>query len=110
MLSYDTAENLRLISIPNAADDTLNTIKTDSREADIEKIIKDYSEIFQGIGKMKNVCVDLNIDESVKPVAQPHRRIPFNARPLLEKELQTLEEQDIIEKVENSGDGYLRLW
>ena len=34
---------------------------------------------------MKNVCVDLNIDESVKPVAQPHRRIPFNFRPLLEK-------------------------
>ena len=58
---------------------------------------------------MKNVCVDLNIDQSVKPVAQPHCRIPFNVRPLLEKELQTLEEQDIIEKVEKSRDGYLRL-
>ena len=55
LFSYDAAENLRLNSIPNAADGTVNTIRTDSREADIEKIIKDYSEIFQGIGKMKDV-------------------------------------------------------
>ena len=103
LLSYDTAENLRLISILNDADDTVNTIKTDSREADIEKIIKDYLEIFHGVGKMKNVCVDLNIDESGKPVAQSHHKIPLNVRPLLQKELQMLEQQDIIEKVEKSG-------
>ena len=102
LLSYDKAENLKLISIFNTVDDTVNTIKTDNKEAETEKIIKDYPEVFQVIGKMKNVCVDLNIDESVKPVAQPHRRIPFNVRPLLEKELQTLEEQDVIEKVEKS--------
>ena len=100
MFSYDTAENLRLISIPNDADDTVNTVKTDSRESNIEKMIKDHSEIFQSIGKVKDVLVDLNIDETVKPVPQPHRRIPFNVRPLLEKELQLLEEEDIIEKVE----------
>ena len=43
----------------------------------------------------------LHIDESVKPTAQPHRRIPFHIRKKVEKERQRLEDCDVIEKVTN---------
>lgn len=44
--------------------------------------------------------VKLHIDQSVQPVAQPHRRIPFKTRKKVQAELKVLEENDIIEKVD----------
>ena len=39
-----------------------------------------YPEVFEGVGKLKDKQISLNIDPTVKPVAQPYRRIPFNLR------------------------------
>ena len=44
--------------------------------------------------------IKFHIDESVRPVAQPHRRVPFHLRAKVEGELGQLMEQDIIERVE----------
>ena len=52
------------------------------------------------IGKLKNYQVKLHIDNSVKPVAQGHRRVPFHLRKKVEQELEKLETQDIIERVD----------
>lgn len=41
----------------------------------------------------------LHIDDTVKPVVQLHRRIPFHVRKQTEKELQRLLDLDIIERV-----------
>ena len=49
---------------------------------------------------MKNFEVKLHIDESVTPVAQPARRIPFHLRKKVSQELERLEQEGIIEKVE----------
>ena len=49
---------------------------------------------------MKGFQVRLNIDELVKPVIQPPRRIPFSARAVVEEKLKELEKQDIIEKID----------
>ena len=66
----------------------------------VEELLTTYSDRFEGIGKMKGVKVDLNIDKQVKPVSQPPRRIPFSVRPKIEAELKRLEEKDIIEKID----------
>ena len=50
-----------------------------------QKLINEYSELFEGIGKLKDKDIKLHIDESVPPVAQPHRRIPFHMRENVEK-------------------------
>ena len=42
----------------------------------------------------------IHIDESVKPVAQPHRRIPFHVRKQVEEKLDQLMKDDIIERAE----------
>lgn len=51
------------------------------------------------LSKLKDYKIKLHIDPNVKPVAERHRRIPHNLRPEVEKEIQRLEQQDIIEKV-----------
>ena len=63
-------------------------------------IAEKYPGLFEGIGKLKDFEVKLHIDESVAPVAQPARRIPFHLRRKVEAELQRLEQLGIIEPLE----------
>jgi hypothetical protein len=57
---------------------------------------QNYPDLFDGIGKIKDKKVKLHID----PEQQSHRRIPFHIRKDVEKELQRLEDLDVIERVE----------
>ena len=65
-----------------------------------DKITEILDKFPSGVGRLKDFQLKLNIDESVKPVIQPPRRVPFSARAMVEKKLKELEEQDIIEKVD----------
>ena len=47
---------------------------------------------------MKDTEIKLHIDESVRPIEHKQKRIPFHIREEVEKELERLEELDIIEK------------
>ena len=59
-----------------------------------------YPSLFSDtLGKVEQE-IQLSIDESVKPVAQPYRRVPFAMREKLEKHLDELVSMDIIERVE----------
>lgn len=58
-----------------------------------------YPDIDKGIGKLKHHRVTVHIDKGVPPVARKHSRVPFHLRDKVEKALETLEEQDILEKV-----------
>ena len=49
-----------------------------------------YKELFNGVGLLKGYELKLNVDTSVKPVAQPVRRIPFGVRYKVEKKLDDL--------------------
>ena len=66
----------------------------------VTKLCNEYSEIFNGIGKLKDFQVKIHTDESVKPVVQPHIRILFHIRKPVESELERLEKLDIIERVD----------
>ena len=65
-----------------------------------EKLSEMYPQVFSGLGKLKNYQLELNIDESVTPVAQPIRRIPFSRREKVEEKLRELEDMDVIQKVD----------
>ena len=65
----------------------------------MEKLKEDYHDIFQGIGKLKDFQFEIHVDENVRPVAQPPRRIPFHIRKQVEQALDKLEDDGIIEKV-----------
>ena len=87
-MCYKTAQDLDLIKIE------ANNVTHSSQ------ILDEFEDRFRGIGKLKDFQVELHIDKTVQPVPQSHRRIPFHIRKNVEKELQYLEENDIIEKVE----------
>ena len=63
-------------------------------------MIEEYDDLFHGLGKLKNYQIKLHIDESVPPVAQPHRRVPFHVRKQLEEQLRRDEDLGVIERIE----------
>ena len=65
-----------------------------------EDIFDKYKSCFEGLGKLKDFQLDIPIDQKVKPVAQPMRRVPFNMRDTLEQKLNELVDLDVIERAE----------
>ena len=74
--------------------------KSATQKEKIDHIIKHFDVVFEGIGKHRYSQIRLHIDETVNPVIQPQRRIPFARREQLEELLIELEEADVIERVE----------
>ena len=67
-------------------------------------IIKKYPGINQGIGRLRDFEVKLYIDKTVTPVARKHNRVPFHLRDKVEREIQRLLKEDIIEEVTGPTD------
>ena len=65
-----------------------------------ENLQQQYPEVYNGIGKLNTKQITLHIDPTIKPVAQPLRRTPFNLRSQVEKKISELIEADIIEPVD----------
>ena len=55
-----------------------------------DQLVTEYSDVLQGIRKLKDFQLDLHINKDVKPVAQAARRIPFHLRSKAEAELENL--------------------
>ena len=66
----------------------------------VELLVQSYSDLFEGLGKLKGFQVHLHVDKDVQPIAQSHRRVPFHVRKDLEKQLTRDEELGVIEKTE----------
>ena len=94
LLCYDSAVELQVI--PEIA-----MFSSDNNKA--EQLCQKYSSVFEGIGKLKDVEIDLHVDPNVQPVQQPHRRIPFHVRKDVEKELKIMMENDLIEEVDGGA-------
>jgi hypothetical protein len=65
-----------------------------------EEIMSRYSDLFSGVGTLKDYKVKLHINKDVKPVAQAVRRLPFSLREKVSEKLNELESMGIIEKVQ----------
>ena len=57
--------------------------------------MEEFRDQFQGVGKLKGILVDLNVDADFKPPLLQ----PFSVRQKMEEEIQHLIGQDIVEKV-----------
>ena len=92
LLSYKTATALGIINLQ------VRHVQDDTTPRDM--LCTKYPTLFNGIGQLKGVEVKLHIDETVTPVAQPPRQIPFHIRQKVDTELRNLEEKGIIERVD----------
>jgi hypothetical protein len=88
LLCYDTSVELNIVPI-------IASVSSSS-----EILCNTYSDVFKGIGKLKDVKGKIHVDENGIPVIQPHRRIPFHIRKQVEAELDRHEQLDSIDKVD----------
>ena len=93
LLGRKTAEEFGLFGVGLAADVYFTGGLTKDKLREI------YPQAFTGLGKLKIYQLKLNINDSVTPVAQPIRRIPFSRREKVVQKLKELENLDVIEKV-----------
>ena len=89
LIGYQTSVELGIVPVINS----VNNSKYD-------QLCDKYQSVFTGLGKLKDKQIKFHVDESVVPIAQPARRIPFHMREKVEQEIHRLEQQDVIEKVD----------
>ena len=87
ILSRETCEELGALKI------VINSVDEQS------SIFSEFKECFKGVGKLRDFKAKLHIDDTVKPVAQRQRPVPFGVRQKVEKKLEELVNADIIEPV-----------
>ena len=78
----------------------VNSMKAQKSNGDVDSILYEYKDRFEGLGKLKDFQLKLHIDRNVQPLAQPARKMPFKMREQVKNKLDELLKQDIIEKIE----------
>ena len=96
LLGWKTSKRLNLVCVVEQLSTNIQCSTA------VDHLVSEYDDLFQGLGKLRNFNVKLHIDDTVKPIAQPHRRIPFHVRKQLEQELKRDEELGVIERIEGA--------
>ena len=79
ILSWITSQKLNLIKAVSTVEQPLANLPPG-----VPDCLKDFPCLLNGMGEYKGEPVRIHVDESVRPVAQPHRRIPFHVRKQVE--------------------------
>ena len=72
-------------------------IHTDPK-GEIQSCLAEYSHTFQGIGKLKNHQIKLQVNTEVKPVATTPRSVPYDHKEQVSRVIQEMINQDITEE------------
>ena len=65
---------------------------------EIQSCLAEYAHNFEGIGKLKNHQIKLNVNLEIKPVAIPPRSIPYRLKDQVHKTIQEMISDDIIQE------------
>jgi hypothetical protein len=103
LVSWKTSEILNLVKILAPLEKSIE--KTGHN---VEYWARRFPTVFSGkVGTYKGGEIELHIDENVKPVQACVRNKPFHLEKAINRELDKLLENDIIEEVENEPTGWL---
>ena len=72
-------------------------IHTDPK-GEIQSCLAEYSHTFQGISKLKNHQIKLQVNTEVKPVATTPRSVPYDHKEQVSRVIQEMINQDITEE------------
>lgn len=64
-------------------------------------LLKEYKDVFTGIGLFPGQPYHIQVDESIPPVQHPPRQVPVHIQPAYKKELERLLELGIITEIQN---------
>ena len=96
LLGKDTAEKLNVLRVGPLNSPQAYSITSEGTSVDI---VKNFADVFCGVGKLKHFQLKLHVNKDIKPVAQPVRGLPFGLRDKVDKKLDELLKEDIIEEV-----------
>ena len=91
-------------------------VKANSKQSDdsktpkrLEKLITSYRQTFftGQIGKLKDTKIKLHINDKIPPVAQAERRIPLALKKKVQKEIEHLQQQDIVKDITSKATPWL---
>ena len=64
-----------------------------------EQVLKDYEDVFSGLGRLKVDPVKIHLTQDAKPCRRPCRRVPIAMRQKFKDELDSLEHRDVLRKL-----------
>ena len=92
LLSYTTSVDLQLIKLTYALNNKEDTFH--------KSIVEKYPDLFSGkIGRLKDYKLKIHINKDIKPIIQKERKIPFHLKERIEKAIDKMIKDDIIEPV-----------
>ena len=82
---------------------TIGLARAFSRQSQVDALLKEYNDVFQvGLGSMSHFKACLHVKEGSMPVFHRPRPVPFAIREAIERELERLENDGIVERVDTS--------
>ncbi|KAK2719371.1 hypothetical protein QYM36_005004 [Artemia franciscana] len=97
IVGLKTCKDLELIKL------ILNIKKEGGTTSAYSKLVKEYKDIFEGIGNLENKC-EIHLKENAVPTVYPARKVPLAMKQKLKDELDRLEALNIIGKVSEPND------
>ena len=105
LLGAQTCQELNFIKVmvsDSTCPETVRSVKdhlqTSPRVLSKEWILKEYSDVFEGLGCMDGLC-HMEVDETVRPVVHPPRKVSVALTDRLKEELDKLIKESIITTV-----------
>ena len=92
LLGRDSSFKLKVLT-------QVNSVHQESDNAELNSLLKEYSKIFDGLGKVNDFEHKITIDPAVKPKSQRLRRLPVSQIEAVNNELDRMVERNIIEEV-----------
>ena len=96
-LGRETSLKLNVLKFGVTSDLDINAVRCQTTVGELETR---YAECFQGVGKLQNYQMKLQIDKSARRVAQPMRKLTFSVRQAVNAKITELECLDIVGPVE----------
>ena len=96
LLGKDTAKKMNVLRVD---------LRTHHKDTQLQvkellwTLLRTLLMFFSGVGKLKNFQLKLHVNKDVKPVAQPVGRLLFGLRDKVDRKLDELLKEDIIEEV-----------
>ena len=95
LLRRESAEQFEVITFRNSL--AANAVSADDEFRC--SLLRQYPSVLEGVGKLRDYQATIHIDDTVIPIAQKPRRIPFALNEKVRAHLQDLTEKDIIKPV-----------
>ncbi|XP_061193379.1 uncharacterized protein K02A2.6-like [Saccostrea echinata] len=77
----------------------MNLIARVNTASNKDAVLDEFKDVFEGIGKIKGKYT-IKVDKSVSPVVHAPRKVPFTIKRKVKTELDRMEKQKIIEKIQ----------